>query len=81
VSETYELSIPVDVLICPACGDHLWAGGDIEVEGDPDFDEIALAVGMEIASRNEEVIIAHYQDRHRLRYWLWMRTSWKWVLG
>jgi hypothetical protein len=56
----YELNVPVDVRVCPTCGMSIWAGGEIEVPGDPNVDEIITAVQMEIAKRTEEAIIEHY---------------------
>jgi hypothetical protein len=77
----YELNVPVDVRVCPTCGMSIWAGGEIEVPGDPNVDEIITAVQMEIAKRTEEAIIEHYMVYHRFRYWLWLKLGWKRVLG
>ena len=81
MSDTYELSVPAEVHHCPLCGEPMWAGGEIEIDGEPDFDEIARAVATEIALRTEEAIIDHYRARHGVRYWLWRKIGWRRVLG
>jgi hypothetical protein len=77
----YTVNVSVDVPHCPLCGEAMYAGGEIEIPGDPDFSEISHAVSMEIARKTEEGIIEHYQYRHRLRWWVASRLGLKRALG
>ena len=77
----YTLNIPVEVIVCPICEEHVWGGGELEIPGNPDFHQIAAAVQVEIAINTEQAIVEHYRTAHALRYWLFFRTGWKRLLG
>jgi thiamine biosynthesis protein ThiC len=78
--ETYTINTVASAIICPACRAELPTPTHVDV-GVVAMEDAAHAASIAIAQAQEEAIIEHYQRVHRFRYWLYMRTAWKRVLG
>src|SRR5262249_30669181 len=58
------------VLFCGICGVEVHVSRDDE-----------RAAGYAHANRAEANARAHLGEHHRLRYWLWQRLGWRWLVG
>jgi hypothetical protein len=78
--DTYEFTITPSTALCLACGEVIPGPRHIDV-GEVEFENAAYVAHLMYVNAQERAIVAHYQERHRLRYWLWMKTGWKRFLG
>lgn len=85
----------LEIIFCPACGEEIFRQVPYPIEGHLSLPRKwegsaadALTAMHEAAERTyqdmrlkaENACIAHIQERHPLRYWLWRRTGWNHVV-